>query len=114
MPSYFPHQLWTPAEFQDNLLHAYTSCAMYGYDDWFDNEYRAFSASMRMFDYQSQWINRPDNRFQPTEKDRSDRRALLASLHDQFADFCNQVRINDLIMRQNVQNDQEIEVITLD
>ena len=67
-----------------------------------------------MFDYQTEWINRPDNRFQPTEKDKTDRRALLASLHDQFSQFCNMVRLNDLQMRQNVQNEQPIEVITLD
>ena len=114
MPSYFPHQVWTPREFQDNLDHAYVSCALYGYHYWFDNEYRAFSASLRMFDYQTEWINRPDNRFQPTEKDKTDRRALLAKLHDQFSQFCNMVRLNDLQMRQNVQNEQQIEVITLD
>ena len=106
MPHYNHDRPWTNEEWVTYLHQGRIHCSILGYPEWFRREWQAFQTSLRIYDHETSWVNRENNMFPPTNKERDERRALLPRLHDDFAEYANLVRIQTAQIQQNVANQQ--------
>ena len=104
MVHYHSDRVWYPYEWERYLHYGQIHCALLGYDVWIQQEHQSFDTSMRIFDDEERWLRRPENLFPLCEKEWSERRALLASLQDQFVRYVALIRAHDQMVRQNVAN----------
>ena len=121
MPHYNHDRPWTNDEWVVYLHFGRIQCSVLGYQEWFRREWQNFQISIRIYDHETTWVNRENNRFPVSSKERADRRALLRRLNDDFAEFTNLVRVQTAMIQQNVANqhqnagnqDQEDDVVAL-
>ena len=106
MPHYNHNRPWSNQEWIEYLHFGRIQCAVLGFQEWFRREWASFQISLRIYDHETNWVNRENNLFPPTEKERQDRRALLRRLHDDFTEFTNLVRVQTQQIQQNVANQQ--------
>lgn len=99
----FDHErIWSDTELEHKIRFAMVHCARLGYEVWVDLEHERFHTEMVMFDDNSAWLARPENRKPLSEEDWTQRRKLLADLQDQFLSFISYIQARDQEMRRLV------------
>ena len=95
-------RIWSDTELEHKIGFALVHCARLGYEVWVELEHERFNTEMVMFDDNSAWLARPENRKPLSEEDWSQRRKLLSDLHDQFSRFISYIQFRDQEMRRLV------------
>ena len=122
MPHYNHDRPWTHDEWVAYLHFGRIQCSVLGFQEWYRREWESFQISIRIYDHETSWVNRENNRFPISSKERAERRALLRTLNEDFTEFINLVRVQTATIQRNVANQhqnagnqvEEYEVIELD
>ena len=122
MPHYNHNRPWTNEEWVAYLHFGRIQCSVLGFQEWYRREWESFQISLRIYDHETSWVNRENNRFPISSKERAERRALLRTLNEDFTEFINLVKVQTATIQRNVANQhrnagnqvEEYEVIALD